>query len=126
MGGPLKKLLWVLVAIVAFFAFATIAISLLINPNNYRDQIAEAVMDETGRELIIEGDLDLSFFPWFALNIGKTTLGNAPGFGDEPFLSFNEARLSIEIMPLIRGEGLEIGAVVLDAFQDGTQYGNRR
>ena len=117
MGGLLKKLLYVVLAIAAFLAFATIAISLLVDPNNYRDRIAEEVKRSTGRDLVIEGDLDLSIFPWFALNVGKTTLGNAPGFGDEPFLSFEEARLSIEVMPLIRGEGLQIGAVVLDSFQ---------
>jgi len=75
------------------------------------------VKQQTGRDLVIEGDLELSFFPWFAVTVGKTTLGNAPGFGDEPFLSFQEARLSIAVMPLIRGDGLKIGAVVLDSFE---------
>ena len=117
MTGALKKLLYVILGIAAFLALVTIAISLLIDPNNYRDDIAEAAKRQTGRDLVIEGDLDLSIFPWFALTAGRTTLANAPGFGDEPFLSFEEARLSIEVMPLIRGEGLKIGAVVLDSFQ---------
>jgi AsmA protein len=117
MGGLLKKLLYFVIGVVALFAVATIAISLFFNPNDYRDRIAEEVRRETGRELLIEGDLDLSLFPTFGIDIGRTTLGNAPGFGDEPFLSFDEARLSVEVLPLIRGQGLKIGAVVLDAFQ---------
>ena len=48
MGGLLKKLLYVVLAIAAFLAFATIAISLLIDPNNYRDRIAEEVKRSTG------------------------------------------------------------------------------
>jgi AsmA protein len=117
MGGLLKKLLYTFLGIAALLVIAAILISLLFDPNDYRDRIAEEVRRETGRELAIEGDLELTFFPWFAVNIGKTTLGNAPGFGDEPFLSFEEARLSIAVMPLIRGEGLKIGAVVLDSFR---------
>jgi AsmA protein len=117
MDGFLKKLLLFLAGFAALLVIAAILISFLFDPNDYRDQIAEEVKRETGRDLVIEGDLELTLFPWFAVNIGKTTLGNAPGFGDEPFLSFDEARLSIGVMPLIRGDGLKIGAVVLDAFQ---------
>lgn len=117
MGGLLKKLLYIVVGIAALFVLVAIAVSLFFDPNDYRDQIAEEVRRETGRELVIEGDLGLSVFPRFGIDIGRTTLGNAPGFGSEPFLSFEEARLSVEVLPLIRGEGLKIGAVVLDAFQ---------
>ncbi len=117
MGGLLKKLLYLVLGIAALFVLAAIAISLFFEPNDYRDRIAEEVRRETGRDLLIEGDLELSVFPRFGIDIGRTTLGNAPGFGDQPFLSFEEARLSVEVMPLIRGEGLKIGAVVLDSFQ---------
>jgi AsmA protein len=117
MGGLLRKSLYFVLGIAALLVIVAIFISFLFDPNDYRERIAEEVKQETGRDLVIEGDLELTLFPWFAVNIGKTTLGNAPGFGDEPFLSFEEARLSIGVMPLILGDGLKIGAVVLDAFQ---------
>jgi len=117
MDGLLKKLGYFLVAFVALFTVAAIAIFLFFDPNDYRDRIAEEVKRETGRDLVIEGDLELSFFPWFAINIGKTSLSNAPGFGEEPFLSFDEARASVKVLPLIRRRGLEIGNIVLDSFQ---------
>jgi AsmA protein len=117
MDGLLKKLGYFLVAFVALFTVAAIAIFLFFDPNDYRDRIAEEVRRETGRDLVIEGDLELSFFPWFAINIGKTSLSNAPGFGEAPFLSFDEARASVKVLPLIRRKGLEIGNIVLDSFQ---------
>lgn len=117
MGALVKKLLYFLIGIVALFVVAAIAISLFFDPNDYRDRIAEEVHRETGRELTIEGELQLSVFPWIGIDVGRTTLGNAPGFGEDPFLSFDQARLSVEVMPLIRGQGLRIGAVVLDAFE---------
>ena len=117
MGALVKKLLYFLIGIVALFVLAAIAISLFFDPNDYRDRIAAEVRRETGRELLIEGDLGLSIFPRFGIDVGKTALGNAPGFGEEPFLSIDQARLSVEVMPLIRGQGLRVGAVVLDSFQ---------
>jgi len=117
MDGLLKKLGYFLVAFVALFTVAAIIIFLFFDPNDYRDRIAGEVKRETGRDLVIEGDLELSFFPWFAINIGKTSLSNAPGFGEEPFLSFDEARASVKVLPLIRRKGLEIGNIVLDSFQ---------
>ncbi len=117
MGGLLKKLLYFLIGVAALFVVAAIAISLFFDPNDYRDRIAEEVRVTTGRELVIEGDLGLSVFPSFGIEIGRTTLGNAAGFGDEPFLTFEEARLSVAVLPLLQGQGLKIGAVVLDSFE---------
>ena len=116
MGGPLKKLLYLFLGIAALLAIVAIYFTQVFDANDYRDKIAAEVKRETGRDLVIEGDLELTFFPWFALNIGKTTLGNAPGFGDEPFLSFDEARMSIQVMPLLFDNELSIGTVSLDAF----------
>jgi AsmA protein len=117
MSDLLKKLLYFVIGVVALLMVATIAVVLLVDPNDYRDRIAAEVRSKTGRELTIEGDLGLSVFPRLGIDIGRTTLGNAPGFDDEPFLSFEEARLSVAVMPLIRGQGLKIGAIVLDSFE---------
>ncbi len=117
MGGFLKKFLYIIAGLAALSIAVSVLVALLFDPNDYRDQIAAEVKRSTGRDLVIEGDLDMSLFPWFAVNVGRTSLGNAPGFGDEPFLRFEEARLSIGILPLIRGEGLQVGDIVLDAFE---------
>jgi len=117
MGGLLKKLGYFFVAFVALFTVAAIAIFLFFDPNDYRDRIAEEVRRKTGRDLVIEGDLELSFFPWFAINIGKTSLSNAPGFGDEPFLSFEQAQLSVKLLPLLLDREISVGTATLDGFE---------
>ena len=88
MGGLLKKVVFVFLGIAALLVIVAVSFVLLFDPNNFREEIATEVQRETGRELVIEGDIDLTFFPWFAIQVGKTTLGNAPGFGDDPFASF--------------------------------------
>ena len=117
MARPLKFLLYAVGALVVLFAVAAVSFVLLFDPNDFRDRIAEETRAATGRELSIEGDLEVSFFPWLAIGMGKTSLGNAAGFGDEPFASFESAKLSVRLLPLVFGGNVSIGTAQLDAFK---------
>ena len=98
--------------LVALVVVAVTLIVLLVDPNDYRDRIAGIVERETGRKLTLNGDLKLSVFPWLALQTGAASLSEAPGFGDEPFVSIKEARASARLLPLLRGK-FEVGEVRL-------------
>jgi len=117
MGGPLKKVLFLILGIVAVAVVAAVSFVLLFDPNDFREEIAAKVKQTTGRDLVIEGDIELTLFPWVAINVGKTTLGNAAGFGDEPFASFDEARLSVSVMPMIMERKVVVGTAALDSFR---------
>jgi len=116
MGRALKFLLYFVGAIVVLLAIAIISFALLFDANDFRDTIAESVEDATGRTLEIEGDLDVSLFPWLAVEMGRTRLGNADGFGDEPFAEFERARLSIRVMPLILKREISVGTAELSSL----------
>jgi len=117
MGSTAKKILWAVAAIVTLFVVAAIAFYLLFDANDFRDRIATSVKDETGRELVIDGDIGLRVFPWLAVDVGHTTLGNAEGFGDEPFAEFDRAQLSVRLMPLLFGNEISIGTAALDGLR---------
>jgi len=70
---------------------------------------------------VIEGDLHLSLFPWLAIEMGKTELGNAPGFDDTPFASFESARLSVRVMPLLLQRQVVVGTAALDSLRVNLQ-----
>jgi AsmA protein len=57
-----------------------------IDPNDFKPQIVSAVRENTGRELVIEGDLELGFFPYLAVSIDSVQLRNGQGF-DGPVLT---------------------------------------
>jgi len=117
MGGLLKKALLISLGIVALLVIAAISFVWLFDPNDFREDIAAEVQHNTGRELIIEGDIELTLFPWLAINVGKTTLGNAPGFGDEPFASFERAQLSVQVLPMLLDREVAVRTASLDSFQ---------
>src|SRR5210317_1296699 len=112
-----KIILWLIAALAALFAVAAIAFSLFFDPNDFRDDISRAVKESTGRELTIDGEVSLQLFPWLAVEIGHTTLGNAPGFGDEPFAEFDRAQLSVRLFPLLLRQEVTVGTAELDALR---------
>jgi AsmA protein len=103
--------------LIALLVIAAIAFLLFFDPNDFRAEIAQAVKEETGRELIIDGEVKLQVFPWLAIEVGHATLGNAEGFGDEPFAEFDRAELSVRVIPLLFSQEVAVGAAVLDALR---------
>ena len=112
MGKTLKITAWTLGVILALLVALVIIAPLVIDPNDYRDEISTAVERQTGRELTIEGELGLSVFPWLGLELGAVQLGNAEGFGPEPFARIEEADVRVKLLPLLR-QSVEMDTVVL-------------
>ncbi|MBF0275202.1 MAG: AsmA family protein, partial [Nitrospinae bacterium] len=100
-------------------AFAAILPS-LIDLNNYKKQIAEAVKKQTGRDIVIDGDIKLTVFPWVGANIGKVSLSNASGFGNESFLALESASVAVKLMPLIEKK-VEVKTVTVNGLNVNLQ-----
>ena len=105
---------YVVGGLVALIVLALVLIVVFVDPNDYRDDIERIVQTETGRKLTLSGELKLSVFPWLALETGPASLADAPGFGDEPFVSIQDARVSVRVLPLLRGK-VDVGTVTLDS-----------
>ena len=121
MSRALKILGIIVITVVAVAIFAAIVFVLVFDPNDYKDKISNGVREATGRELVIEGDLHLSLFPWLAIEMGRTELGNAQGFDDTPFASFESARLSVRVMPLLLQRQVVVGTAALDSLRVNLQ-----
>jgi AsmA protein len=93
-----------------------LAVSLFFDPNDYRDELAAQVQEQTGRELEIDGDLKLSIFPWLAVEVGPARLSDAQGFGDKPFAEIQGARAGIRLLPLL-SRRVEISELRLDGMR---------
>ena len=98
----LLKILGIAVgAIVLLLVVVAVAVSLLFDPNDYKDDITAAVQNATGRQLTLDGDLELAVFPTIRIAVGAASLSNAPGFGDEPMARIGSATLSVAVLPLL-------------------------
>lgn len=107
------KIIATLIGIAAALLLATVIIvPLLFNPNEYKDEIAQLVKEQTGRELILQDDLELSLFPWIGVTTGVIELGNARGFGEQPFAHIERAEVKVKLLPLLQ-KRVEASTVIL-------------
>jgi AsmA protein len=103
MGRLLKIVAIVAGVVIALVAVLLVAVVVLVDPNDYKADITAAVQRSTGRELTLDGDLELAVFPTIRIAVGPASLSNAPGFGAEPMARIGGAELSVGLLPLLSG-----------------------
>ncbi len=94
----------VLGGLAALAVLAALVLTLAVDPNRYRGAIERQVAASTGREFRLQGDIELSFFPWLALTTGAAELRSPPGFPEPRFLRWRAAHVGVRLVPLLRGE----------------------
>jgi AsmA protein len=102
-------------AIALLLALGIVLLVLLVDPNDYKDDISRAVHQATGRELTFGGDISFTFYPWLGLELGPVALSNAPGFDRDAFARVSQAKVDIKLLPLLRRE-VQTDAVLLDGL----------
>ena len=91
----------VLVLLVLSSLFA-LSLPLLLSPTHYKAQIAEQVLEKTGRTLTVVGSMEWHIFPDPGLSMEQLTLSNAPGFSDAPMLKIQHLQGELSLWNLLR------------------------
>jgi AsmA protein len=101
-----KKLLIILLCCLGAFGMASGAAvwwaSSYMRTPEFRHELARLIQAATGREARLDGELGLSFFPWFGLKAQGFSLGNDPSFGQTPLLTAREVGARIQVLPLFQ------------------------
>ncbi|MGB0866170.1 MAG: AsmA family protein [Granulosicoccaceae bacterium] len=119
----MKALKWllILVIVVPLLVFAALAAFLsFADLSQYKDSIEKQAEAATGRKLSINGDIDVSLFPWVKLETGAIELANAEGFGDQPMISLSSASAGVKLLPLFSGN-IELDVVSVQGLQADLQ-----
>ncbi|WP_109313353.1 AsmA family protein [Ruegeria sp. AU67] len=108
----MKWLLRIVFLLVAVFGLVIGAL-LLMPGDKLATILAEQVRTQTGRDLKLTGDVNLSFWPVLGLETGPVTFGNAQWAGPEPMLSAESLAVGVDATALISGD-LRIKRVIAD------------
>ncbi|MDO8654305.1 MAG: AsmA family protein [Undibacterium sp.] len=81
-----------IVALVAYLGFA-------FDPNQFKTQITQIVLEKKQRTLSIEGDIQLRLFPRVVVDLGKVSL--SARHSTEAFATLDSARVSLAVLPLL-------------------------
>ncbi len=105
----------ILLSLIAIIIAIAIAAPFFLEPNDFKDQISSVVEDATGRKLQIQGDLDISIFPWLGLKTGKLNLGNRSGFEGKSFATIDSAQIRVKLVPLLSNK-IEMDSLQLNGL----------
>jgi AsmA protein len=111
----LKILFSTLVVVILLIIIAIVALPFIIDPNDFKPQIAAQVKKMTGRELTLGGNIDLSVFPWLGVDLQKVSLSNPPNFGGTPFARADDMEVRVKLLPLLKKQ-VEMDTVVLSGL----------
>ena len=76
----------------------------LIDPNRYRGKVEAIVADLAGRPLVIEGNLELTWYPWLGVRTGPAHLDNLPGVPGPPIAEWGSVAVAAKLLPLLKGQ----------------------
>lgn len=113
-----------LLLVVVVVAGGVTAVVKLFDPNQFKDQIVRYVHERTQRDLLLDGELTMRYFPKLGIESGKASLSQRRSARE--FASIERSRVTLAWLPLLRGrmhvdsvevEGLKTQLV---RFKDGT------
>lgn len=107
--STLVKILAGLVVLIIAGVFAAI---LVIDPNEYKDEIIATVENQTGRDFSIESDIDLNIGLTPSFAVSGVRIANAKWGSRPEMMSVGEFAAEVALLPLIFGN-LQINRLVL-------------
>ena len=116
MGRLLKVLGWLVGMLVILIVAAIILVPMFVDVNAHKPRIVQEVKKATGRDLVIAGDIGLSVFPRFALDLNGLSLSNAPGFEAENFAAVKRAQIRVDVLPLLFKQTLQADTVEIEGL----------
>src|SRR3989338_1342951 len=114
MNKTLKYALLGTSAIVGVAAAGAIYLAATFDPNDYKEQIIRAVKKSKQRDLRLDGNITLSFFPNIGANVGRVSLSEFNS--EKQFAAIDSARVSLALLPLLSGQAV-IDEVVVSGLQ---------
>ena len=97
----MKRVLISILVIVVLAIGAAIGAALLIPKDVYKERIETAATSALGRQIALNGDVGLSFFPRISASIEDVTVANAEGFDGEHLVKAGALRASVKWGPLL-------------------------
>ena len=95
----LLKFIATLMLVVVFLGVAAVVLlPQILDPDKYRDEIAQLVYDKSGLQLDIKGPVDWSIFPWVGLSLENIAVAGAH---NNQLGQLGSAQVSVKLLPLL-------------------------
>lgn len=97
------KLVASLIGLILVVVLAVAIAVATLGQDEYKNWISGKIREATGRELQVNGDLEVDIFPWLGVTAADVTFGNRPGFSAASFLRADNLAVRLKLLPLLWG-----------------------
>lgn len=110
---------WLLALFGGFLTLVILAVVLLpifIDPNDYQDKLLGFVEKKTGRQIDLQGDMDMGL-TWgldAVFNLGRVTISGVAPFADSQFATSDRVEVEMALWPLLFKKELNISKINLN------------
>ena len=122
----MKKLLYGVAGLVAVLVAAILVVPMFVDANAFKGEIAARVKEATGRDLTIDGDIDVRFLvPATGVSVSGVRFANLAGAVAADMVTLETLEVHVALLPLLRGEiqvesiHLVKPVIELEVLQDG-------
>jgi AsmA protein len=115
MRKPVKIILSTLASLLLLIVVAVAVLPFAVNLDDFKNRIETAIQENTGRAATIDGDLEVSIFPWLGLETGSLTLSNTAHFTEQSFAQISHSQIKVKLLPLLFNQ-VEISEIVLSGL----------
>lgn len=112
----LKWMVLVFGAMIVLVIAALVIIPNFVDVQRFKPEIEKRVSEATGRPFTINGDLDLSLFPWAGVAFSDLHLGNPKGFESKDLLQIRAFEVRVKLLPLI-SKDIQVSRFVVEGLR---------
>eukprot|EP01022_Parablepharisma_sp_SALTPOND_P013570 TRINITY_DN18244_c0_g2_i1.p1 TRINITY_DN18244_c0_g2~~TRINITY_DN18244_c0_g2_i1.p1 ORF type:complete len:1728 (-),score=328.84 TRINITY_DN18244_c0_g2_i1:1112-6295(-) len=110
----IRKLLLGLCLSCALLITLAALVLVLQDANEYKAEIETWLSTQVGSEVRIEGEVNLSVYPWIGLRVEKVRIASPQPYGDQPLVSAAGAVVRSRMWPLLTDRDIVLDRLVLD------------
>lgn len=100
----MKILKYLILAVVITVVAAAVWLLFFFDANQFKPEIQKAAYEQTGRELKIEGDINLKLWPPVSLQLTKAEFANEQGFSKQPMAKIGELNVVADLLKLLSNQ----------------------
>ena len=99
----MKRVLLIILSIIVLAIGALVIVALLTPKEVYKDRIESAAAQALNRDVALEGDVSLGFFPRISASIEDVSIANPEGFSSAHLVKAGALRAAVKWAPLFTG-----------------------
>ena len=89
-------------AVVLLLVLAVFLLPIFFDPNDHKPEIQQAIQNQIGREVSLNGPIGWSVFPWIAIELNDVTVTNEQGFSGDSLANIGTLSAQVKLLPLLK------------------------